>query len=423
MLIEFRVANFRSFRERQVLSMVAGSSAEHRDTHTLEAPGSEKAIRVLASAALYGPNAAGKTNLLKALQCMQTIVVNSATAPPTAPLAYAPFKFDIMTHNSPTEFEIVFLQDGVRYEYSFSLDADRIHREQLIEFRTRYPRRLFERSFDQQKNEYVWKFSVGFRGNRSVWRDATRQNALFLSTAVQLNNTQLLPAFAWFQRRLVTIVGATQMNFTLTLQMLAEPDGRSRLLPFVREADFEISDVQVATQPLSVQTIAAIQDPLPLIYQEAPNSLPKVAKVTFSHTAKESQLPVGLDLVEESGGAQVLFRTGGAWLNVLKNGEVLLIDEIDTSLHPFLIKFLIDRFHSRVTNQQNAQLVFTTHNTSILNKEMFRRDQIWFVEKGMDGTSKLYPLSDFSPRKEEDFQRWYMRGKYGALPILEELDP
>ena len=130
-----------------------------------------------------------------------------------------------------------------------------------------------------------------------------------------------------------------------------------------------------------------------------------------------------LDIAEEFGGTQVLFRTGGAWLNVLKNGEVLLIDEIDTSLHPLLIRFLIDRFHSPITNRQSAQLVFTTHNTSILTKEMFRRDQIWFVEKSQDGASKLYPLSDFSPRKEEDFQRWYMRGRYGALPILEELAP
>ena len=423
MLIEFRVTNFRSFRERQILSMVAGSGAEHRETHTFEARYIEKDARVLASAALYGPNAAGKTNLLKALQCMQAIVINSAASAPTTPVAYAPFKFDIMTHDSPTEFEIVFVEDGVRYEYGFSLDGNRIRREQLIEFRTRHPRNLFERVFDQQKNEYAWKFSVGFRGNRTVWRDATRPNALFLSTAVQLNNTQLLPVFAWFQKRLVTIVGATHMNFTLTLRLLAEPDGPGRLLPFIREADFGIADVQVASQPLTAQAIAAIQDPLPMVYQEAPNLPPKLAKVTFSHTAKESQFPMDLDIAEESGGTQVLFRTGGAWLNVLKNGEVLLIDEIDTSLHPLLIRFLIDRFHSPITNRQSAQLVFTTHNTSILTKEMFRRDQIWFVEKSQDGASKLYPLSDFSPRKEEDFQRWYMRGRYGALPILEELAP
>lgn len=193
-------------------------------------------------------------------------------------------------------------------------------------------------------------------------------------------------------------------------------------MPFIREADFGISDVQVASQPLNAQIIAAIQDPLPLIYQDAPNAPPKVAKVTFSHTAQKSQLHIDLDMMEESGGTQVLFRTGGAWLNVLKNGEVLLVDEIDTSLHPLLVRFLIDRFHSPTYNRQNAQLVFTTHNTSILTKEMFRRDQIWFVEKSSDGSSKLYPLSDFSPRKEEDFQRCYMRGRYGALPILEDLD-
>lgn len=422
MLIEFRVANFRSFRERQVLSMVASAATEHRDTHTFETHGAEKAVRVLASAALYGPNAAGKTNLLKALQCMQAIVVNSAAAAPSTPILYAPFKFDLTTHDSPTEFEIVFLEGVVRYEYSIALDATRIHREQLIEFRTRHPRILFQRTFEKQNNEYDWKFSAGLRGNRSLWREATRPNALFLSTAVQLNNTQLLPVFAWFQKRLVTIVGATQMNFTLTLQMLAEQDGRGRLLPFIREADFGISDVRVASQPLDAQIMATLRGPLPLIYQEAPNTPPKFAKVTFSHTSERSELHMDLDIVEESGGTQVLFRTGGAWLNVLKNGEVLLVDEIDTSLHPLLVRFLIERFHSPASNRQNAQLVFTTHNISILTKEMFRRDQIWFVEKNLDGSSRLYPLSDFSPRKEEDYQRWYMRGRYGALPILDEID-
>jgi AAA15 family ATPase/GTPase len=143
-----------------------------------------------------------------------------------------------------------------------------------------------------------------------------------------------------------------------------------------------------------------------------------VVKVTLSHVAEDSRENIGLDFDEESHGTQTLFKTAGAWLNVVKNGEVLLFDEIDTSLHSLLVRFLIRRFHSQKTNPNNAQLIVTTHNTSLLDRELFRRDQIWFVEKDQHGASKLYPLTDFKPRSDESLERWYMRGRYGALPIL-----
>jgi uncharacterized protein len=399
--------------------MVAGAGGEHRDTHTLD-PDLPNFERLLASAVIYGPNAAGKTNLLKGLQFMQSVVVNSSAISPVAPVTYAPFKFDILTHNAPSSFEAAFIQGGIRYEYSFSLDAARVYHEQLIEFRTRQPRRLFERSYEPASETYKWKFSNAFTGNRSVWRDATRPNALFLSTAVQLNNSQLLPVFSWFQKRLVPIVGATQLNLGLTIALLGQPGGKERLLPFIREADPGIADVQFAAEPLTPQMLFP-QGAFPMVYQDAPNVPPKNVKVTFSHPIMESGNPVDLDISDESNGTQLLFRTAGAWLNALLNGEIMLVDEIETSLHPLLIRFLIGRFHSKTINQQKAQIIFTTHNTSILSGEMFRRDQIWFVEKGEDNATKLYPLSDFSPRKDEVLDRWYMRGRYGALPIIEDL--
>lgn len=419
MLIEFRVANYRSFREQQVLSMVASPGAEHRETHTID-PKIPNFERIVASAVIYGPNAAGKTNLLKGLQCMQSIVVNSATTSPSVPVAYAPFKFDMLTQEAPSTFEVAFIQGGTRYEYSFSLDATRVYHERLIEFRTKQPRRLFERSYEKETGTYRWNFSNAFTGNRSVWRDATRPNALFLATAVQLNNTQMLPVFWWFQKRLVTIVGATQLNLGLTINLLAHPGGKERLLPFIREADPGIADFEFTSEPITPQLMVA-QGVFPMLYQEDLAVPPKIAKVTFSHRIKGTSNSAELDMSDESAGTQLLFRTAGAWLNVLLNGEILLVDEIDTSLHPVLVRFLIDRFHSELTNQQKAQIIFTTHNTSILTQEMFRRDQIWFVEKDEYNASRLYPLSDFSPRKDEVIERWYMKGRYGALPIIEDL--
>jgi uncharacterized protein len=146
---------------------------------------------------------------------------------------------------------------------------------------------------------------------------------------------------------------------------------------------------------------------------------PSMVKVTLSHLTDNPDEPAALDFNEESHGTQTLFKTAGAWLNVMSNGEVLLVDEVDTSLHPLLVRFLIERFHSSKINPRNAQLIFTTHNTSLLDQEeLFRRDQIWFIEKERDGSSRLYPLTDFKPRNDESLERWYMRGRYGALPIL-----
>ena len=328
MLIEFSVTNYRSFKDTQTLSMVAGSAKEHLETHTFDS-GIQTFDRLLASSVIYGPNAAGKTNLLKGLQFMQSLVINSAASSHTTQLPYTPFLFDEQTREAPSEFEVTFVEDGVRYQYGFSIDSSRVHREWLIEYRTRNPSRMFERSYDSKKKQYEWSFSLSLKGNKSVWRDATRENALFLSTAVQLNSTQLLQVFWWFQKRLVTVIGATAFNFAMTLRLLDEPGGKERLLPFIREADLGIVDLSVTREPFVHNMLAIGRLSAPLIYQDTPNSPPTVAKVTFSHPSKGLNEPVGLDLAEESSGTQALFRNAGAWFNVISSGNVLLIDEIE----------------------------------------------------------------------------------------------
>jgi AAA15 family ATPase/GTPase len=145
---------------------------------------------------------------------------------------------------------------------------------------------------------------------------------------------------------------------------------------------------------------------------------PDIVQVRLSHASDDPQNPIAFDLDDESSGTKILFLTAGAWLNVIVNGEVLLFDEIDTNMHPKLLTFLIQKFHSDTTNPRNAQLICSTHNTSLLDREIFRRDQFWFVEKDKVGASKLYPLTDFKPRNDEVIERWYLRGRYGALPVL-----
>jgi AAA15 family ATPase/GTPase len=417
MLIEFKVTNFRSFRDTQTLSMVAGNFAEHTEANTFDAELSGFG-RFLRSSVVYGPNAAGKTNLLRALQFMQALVVSSATATPATGPPYTPFKFARATRDAPSEFQVTFVQNLVRYEYGFSIDATRICEEWLVEYAHPRGREIFTRTYNEKIKDYNWKFSSFFRGQRSVWSEATRPNALFLSIATQLNSKQLLPVFEWFQKRLVVIVGVTTLNPVLTLQLLRQLNGKQQLLPFLQEADLGIADLEITREPIPSNAI--LVQPSPIIEQAPGDLTPNLVKVTFTHMSDTNE-PVDLDLAEESSGAQVLFRSAGAWLNVFANGEVLLFDEIDTSLHPLLIRYLVTRFHSGATNPNNAQLIFTTHNTSLLDQEIFRRDQIWFVDKIQDGSSRLYPLTDFKPRNDEVLERWYMRGRYGALPLLDEI--
>lgn len=418
MLIEFQVTNFRSFRETQVFSMVASAATEHGDENTFDSglPGFGRFLR---SAAIYGANAAGKTNVLRSLQYMQTVVVGSAVATPAANTPYMPFKFARSTRNAPSEFQITFAQHGTRYEYGFAIDAKRVVKEWLMEYAHARGREIFSRTFDKRTEKYDWKFGSFLKGQRSVWREATRPNALFLSTATQLNSAQLLPIFEWFQKRLVVIVGPSTLNQSLTLQLLNRPGGKEKLLPFLREADLGIADVEVKRESLPAGSGAMMIMGSPFIEQTPGASQPNLLTVTFSHLGDDGK-EVPLDFGDESSGTQVLFRSAGAWLNVFENGEVLLVDEIDSSLHSLLVRFLVRRFHSCHGNPNNAQLIFNTHNTTLLSQDLFRRDQIWFVEKDAAGSSRLYPLSDFKPRLDERLEIGYLRGRYGALPILDE---
>lgn len=423
MLIEFRVTNFRSINETQTLSMVAGSGKELVAENTFESrlPGFPRLLR---SAAIYGANAAGKTNLLRALQFMQAFVKTSATASEAGGrIAHTPFKLSKATTNKPSEFEVVFADEkGVRYEYGFSVDAERFHNEWLIAYPHGRPQHWFERTFRARKTEYEWHFSAKLKGSPRVWRDATRSNALFLSTAIQLNSETLRPVFQWFQKKLVLIfgneIGLPQLNPTLTYQLLEQSEGKQKLLRFVQAADLGIDDL--AIQKVPIAPIMAVE--ANLVREPQPASpVTTLIRITSFHKAGDTGAPIPLDLGEESKGTQILFHSAGAWMNVLNNGEIIFYDELDTSLHPLMTRFLIRLFHSRASNQKNAQLVFTTHDTSLLDSDLFRRDQVWFIEKDDKNASKVYPLSDFSPRKDEALERGYLRGRYGALPFIGEL--
>lgn len=429
MLIEFRVTNYRSFHDMQALRLTASSVAEWQATHTFHTK--QKAFpRMLRSGVLYGANASGKTNLLRALQFVQAFVLQSAAtsaqvsgpaAQPTSEqrILVPPFLFDKATSNKPSEFEVTFVEDEVRYQYGFVVSPERVHREWLVAYPNGRPQRWFERTYNARTKEFSWEFGSKLKGDHNLWRNATRPTVLFLSIAIQLNSEQLKPIFHWFQQRLVIIVANSQFNPMWTFGLLNNPDGQEKLMKFIEAADLGIDKVTVKREqlPAGIVPIAGI----PIMGSANGGQGPDVHRFQFLHKVLGSKELVPLEAGDESTGTNKFMQAAGGLLKVLSNGEVLFIDELDNSLHPLMVRFLISLFHSNRTNITNAQLFFTTHDTSLLDGDLFRRDQIWFMEKDKRHSSHLYSLLEFSPRKDEALGRGYLKGRYGALPFIGEL--
>lgn len=419
MLVEMSVANFRSFREAQTFSLAKGKGDEMVATNTFNAAAANS-IALLRSAAIYGPNASGKSNLLLALQTMKQVVVESAINLQRGDkLPVTPFRLNPQTRQQPSEFEVTFLVEGVRYQYGFAATAERIHEEWLLAYPKGRAQRWFGRAWNPDDQRYDWELGNNLTGEKQLWQKSTRDNALFLSTAVQLNSEQLQPIFDWFKNTLrLANVGGWGPVFSASL---CESSDKVRIMDFLRAADFHIDDILVESRPFDSDTL--------------PTDMPEPVREAIAGDMKDKKIidiktvhkdgdgdSIVFDFEDESDGTRKLFSFAGPWIDSLTNGYVIFIDELHDNLHPRLVQFLVQLFHSQETNPNNAQLIFTTHETSILNQEVFRRDQIWFCEKDESQATVLYPLTDFSPRKgRENLEAAYLSGRYGALPFIRSL--
>lgn len=414
MLVEFRVKNFRSLRDEQVLSLVASTDKTLLDTHAL-GTGLKAAPHLLKSAVVYGANASGKSNLIRALQYMRGVVLESAALQPGQTFdRLQPFKLDAASASQPTEFEVTFILDGVRYQYGFAMTSQRIVSEHLLVYKAFKPQRWFARHFDTETGKDRYDFGPGLKGAKNLWEGATRPNALFLSMAAQLNSDALRPVFDWFVHRLVIFNEQSQLSPQFSVQMLKREEQRKAICEFLRAADISIADIEVATKQAMVHTI---HFDLATGKREETASEQAVDEINFHHVTEHGKAV--FDLADESGGTRNLLFLTGPVLDILNRGLTLVVDELDTSLHTLLVQALVRLFHRPEANTGGAQLIFTTHDTSLLDAYgLFRRDQIWFVEKRPDQSSSLYPLLDFSPRKNEALERGYLQGRYGALPFL-----
>jgi uncharacterized protein len=421
MFIEFSVANFRSIKEKQTFSMVAAKSYKEHAQFVIESADG-KVPDLLSVAAIYGANASGKTNFIRALAFMRKFVVSSQQKMQVGETIedIKAFLFTGITRNAPSEFEIVFVNDNIRYQYGFTATVERVMDEWLIAYPVR-KQNWFYRSYDPEMKKYKWSFGEKFVGGekeKDIWKNSTRDNGLFLSAAVQLNNVQLKPVFEWFQKKLLIVKDVGELSIFSSFEQCVD-DARKlkQILELVKAADPSI----IRLEPKKVDII---QHPR---FNKFPKEMQKqflndknkvfAATIICVHQGSGGE-ELKLDLGEESQGTQNIFSLAGPLLDVLDAGQTVVIDEINNSLHPLLVRKLIDVFNNKNINKKNAQLVFSTHDTSLLDKDLFRRDQIWFTEKDEANSTKIYPLTDFSVRTDEAFGKGYLHGRYGAIPYF-----
>lgn len=415
MLLEFRVKNFRSIRDEQSLNLIAtATDNELAETH-LEDTGLKSLPKAVRSAVIYGPNASGKSTLLLALNYMRAVVAESATIiQPGQTYNVQPFKLDQKALKEPTEFEITFLIEGIRYQYGFSMTSQRIINESLLVYHSFKPTQWFSRNLADDGETYEYEFSTYLTGSKKLWETSTRPNALFLSTAAQLNSELLGPVFKWIVENIVFLPAGAIFNHDLTTALLATDEGRASVHHFLSSADIGIANVLAIPRKGVHNQMVFAEGGLSHSREEKEFLVP-----VFEHSTANGSAQ--FELHEESEGTQRLYALIAPVLDVLKDGRILVVDELDSSLHTLLVRRLISMFHNPQLNKESAQLIFSTHDTSLLDHTLFRRDQVWFTEKDSDQATQVYPLSDFSPRKREAWEQGYLSGRYGAVPFFGDL--
>lgn len=421
MLVQFSVENFRSFRSRQVFSLASTSGTEHpQNVHKGSAPGVPSLVT---TSAIYGPNASGKTNLVKAIHAMRSIVLDSAkydNAPDAIPVKF--FKLDPEMSSKPTTFELVFVSDGVKFQYGFSANSERIVEEWLYAFPKKMKQTWLERFWDEESK--TDKIEIGSLltsklGRKEILSSSTKPCSLFLSTAAFLNEPKIANVYSWFSKQL-KVFSKHGPSGQYTCSSCNDPKFKNKIVELLKSADLPVTDVIIEEKKF---------DP-----KDLPAGIPDEVKNFFSLQFKDEEMitprfihqdirgnGVVFDFEDESDGTQKIFELAGPVIDVLENGRILIVDELNDSLHPKLVEYIVKLFSKSETNPNNAQLVFTTHETSILNQNVLRRDQFWFCKKNRQLETELYSLIEFSPKKDrENIEKNYLDGRYGAVPYISD---
>jgi AAA15 family ATPase/GTPase len=415
MIIEFTTGNYRSFYEPVTLSLEATRLSDHPENVFQSGRYS-----LLRSAAIFGANASGKSNLIQAMMFMRQFVLDSAKERQSGePIDITRYALNIAAREEPASFQIVFLWDGKRYRYGFEVNEHRVLAEWLYQTEKREAK-VFVRE-NQNFDSVQW-----FRKETANLEKHTRDNALFLSTVAQFNAPTAVSLMRWFREQFHGISGLNDKTFGgFTLHRFETDDKfRSRVRTLIQLADVGISDISVDTISLNDSDMP---DDLRKLLQEIAQKEGKdkddlaFKRVKAFHPVFRDAQQIGVeafDLEEESKGTQKFFFLLGPLLDTLTNGYVLTIDELEARLHPLLTRAIVRLFNAPETNPHNAQLIFVTHDAGLLADNILRRDQVWFTEKDRYGATELYSLAEMKERNDASFGKNYLLGRYGAIPYI-----
>jgi uncharacterized protein len=428
MLIQFSIKNFRTFKERASLSLIASNYDQGTREKENIINDDKFHLRILKSAVVYGANASGKSKFIEALMFMKRFVVSSSKESQKGdPIKVEPFRLSVETENKGSEFEIIFVHNKFMYRYGFEVDKERVISEWLYCKQKIKEIELFYRNY-QSFDIHPRSFS---KGSTLVREGLIRDNALLLSVAAQFNEPSSISVMEWF-KSVRTISGLREEAYeAYTMGRTEKPEHKKEILKLLKAADLGIQDIVL--KKLDIQNL--------------PKDMPKELKEIIEEKSKDEGAQFVSDILtahrkydsnnktigkvdfsmeeDESSGTGKFFALTGPILNSLENGDPLIVDELDSKLHPNLVCKIVALFNSKDLNPKNAQLIFNTHDTNLLSSGLFRRDQIWFTEKDKFGAAKIYSLADFKSdavRKDELFEENYIRGKYGATPLLSFFD-
>ncbi len=419
-LLSFTASNVRSYKDEAHLSLLSTRLARPELVRDLQWESGGKTVGVLPAAGVFGANASGKSTILRAMADMRLLVLGSFRhGGASSRIPRRPFLLDEASKAAPSRFELDLILEGVRWQYGFEVND----REVLGEYALHYPNGRQALVFEREGEEF--SFGPPFRSVGRLLENLVRHNSLLVSAAGAVGRSPLARLFSWFQTNLMVAESSNRgLRAARTADLAQSPESRERVLSLLLAADLGVTDI--SRESVDPDMSDRLRRALPILTGQEGDPDAEEDEfiiedfVRLTHSGERED--VDFDPGDESLGTLVWVGLVGPVLDTLDRGDVLLADELDASLHPHLVDRLIELFQSPTTNKRCAQLIFNAHDVTLLGdseRRRLSRDQIWFTQKNANGATDLYPLADFSPRKDEALERRYLLGRFGALPVLD----
>lgn len=397
MILEFCVTNYLSIKDELKLSFVASILKENLSETNDTIPLSDTGMSIVRSAVIYGANASGKSNVLKALDFYKRFIIDSfKNSQAGESIEVENFRLNSTTVNEPTTMEATFSDGNTIYRYGFEVTDKAVCTEWLYQRVNRKRAKEVEVFYREDGNTTVHPKSSLLQ--ELVNKKMVRENALLLSTAAQFNDPKAVAILKWLNDMQVLFCSEDDKLWQQAIKHLDNEALRNRIVSFAKYAD------------LGIESIAKIDNQIVSSHRQYDNEGREINNVTFSFNSNESE------------GTIKYFSLAYPIIDALDNGKRIVIDELDSKLHPLLVKKIITLFNSSETNPKGAQFLFTTHDTFLLSANLFRRDQVWFTQKDNFGATEAYSLAEYKVRRTSPFEKDYLQGKYGATPIIGDME-